>query len=124
MYLKANPNREHYNMHLRIFRNTVERADVWGGGALPTCSAKPQRGVRYTILHLVTVSNGTLFIQNIRSLKIIKIQFKINIRKRQCVSATKTNRLILFRGKIAVYCENHTEHTNKLCGTKCRISKC
>jgi hypothetical protein len=28
------------------------------------------------------------------------------------VSARKTNRLILFRKTISVYCENHTEHTD------------
>jgi hypothetical protein len=27
------------------------------------------------------------------------------------VSATETNRLMLFRETVAVYCENHTEHT-------------
>jgi translation initiation factor IF-1 len=27
-----------------------------------------------------------------------------------------TNRLMLFRETVAVYCENHTEHTNTLCG--------
>jgi hypothetical protein len=32
------------------------------------------------------------------------------------VSTTKTNRLMLFRETVAVYCENHTEHTNTLCG--------
>jgi hypothetical protein len=32
------------------------------------------------------------------------------------VSATETNRLMLFRETIAVYCENHTEHTNTLRG--------
>jgi hypothetical protein len=32
------------------------------------------------------------------------------------VSATKPNRLILFRETVAVYCENHTEHTNTLRG--------
>jgi hypothetical protein len=31
------------------------------------------------------------------------------------VSATKTNQLMLFRETIAVYCENHTKHTNTLC---------
>jgi hypothetical protein len=33
-------------------------------------------------------------------------------------SATKTNRLMLFRETVAVYCENRTEHTNTrtLCG--------
>jgi hypothetical protein len=36
----------------------------------------------------------------------------------QYVSATKTNRLMLFRETVAVYCANHTEHTeskSKLC---------
>jgi hypothetical protein len=28
------------------------------------------------------------------------------------VSATKPNRLMLFRETVAVYCENHTEHTD------------
>jgi hypothetical protein len=32
------------------------------------------------------------------------------------VSATETNRLMLFRVTVAVYCENHTELTNTLCG--------
>jgi hypothetical protein len=31
------------------------------------------------------------------------------------VSATKPNRLMLFREIIAVYCENNTEHTDTLC---------
>jgi hypothetical protein len=28
--------------------------------------------------------------------------------------ATNTNRLMLFRETVAVYCENHTEHTNNI----------
>jgi hypothetical protein len=32
------------------------------------------------------------------------------------VSATKPNRLMLFREIIAVYFENHTKHRNTLCG--------
>jgi hypothetical protein len=32
------------------------------------------------------------------------------------VSATKPNRLMLFRETVAVYCENHMKHTNTLCG--------
>jgi hypothetical protein len=32
------------------------------------------------------------------------------------VSATKPNRLMLFRKTVAVYCEKHTEHTDTLCG--------
>jgi hypothetical protein len=32
------------------------------------------------------------------------------------ISATDPNRLMLFRETVAVYCENHTEHTDILCG--------
>jgi hypothetical protein len=32
------------------------------------------------------------------------------------ISSTKPNRLMLFRETVVVYCENHTEHTNALCG--------
>jgi hypothetical protein len=32
------------------------------------------------------------------------------------ISTTKPNRLMLFGETVAVYCENHTEHTNTLCG--------
>jgi hypothetical protein len=33
-----------------------------------------------------------------------------------CASAKKPNRLMLFRETVAVYCENHTEHTDTFCG--------
>jgi hypothetical protein len=32
------------------------------------------------------------------------------------IPATEPNRLMLFRETVAVYCENHSEHTNTLCG--------
>jgi hypothetical protein len=32
------------------------------------------------------------------------------------ISATEPNRLMLFGETVAVYCENHTEHTDTLCG--------
>jgi hypothetical protein len=32
------------------------------------------------------------------------------------VTAKRTNRLMLFGETVAVYCENHTEHTHTLCG--------
>jgi hypothetical protein len=38
------------------------------------------------------------------------------------VSVTKPNRLMLFRGTVAVYCENHKEHTNTLCGQNAEFS--
>jgi hypothetical protein len=37
------------------------------------------------------------------------------------VSATKTNRLMLFKETVTVYCENNTEHTNTLCGQKIKF---
>jgi hypothetical protein len=45
--------------------------------------------------------------------------YKYSVRTSQeghYVSATKPNQLMLFRETVAVYCENHTEHTNTLCG--------
>jgi hypothetical protein len=36
--------------------------------------------------------------------------------KTHYVSTTETNRLIMFRETVAVYCENHTEHTNDCAG--------
>jgi hypothetical protein len=42
------------------------------------------------------------------------------------VSATETNRLMMFRETVAVYCENHTEHINTLSGQNaefCNIYK-
>jgi hypothetical protein len=47
----------------------------------------------------------------------MEITFKNSVRTSQethYVSATKPNRLMLFRDTVAVYCENHTE----LCGQK------
>jgi hypothetical protein len=44
-----------------------------------------------------------------------KIQF-VPHRKTHHASATKPNRLMLFGETVAVYCENHTEHTDTLCG--------
>jgi hypothetical protein len=32
------------------------------------------------------------------------------------ISTTKPNRLMLLGETVAVYCENHTEHTDTLCG--------
>jgi hypothetical protein len=44
----------------------------------------------------------------------IKIQFLPH--REYIVSVTGINWLMLLKGKIAVSCENHTEHTNTLCG--------
>jgi hypothetical protein len=37
------------------------------------------------------------------------------------VSAKKPNRLMLFRERVAVYCENHMEHTDTLCGQNAEL---
>jgi hypothetical protein len=45
--------------------------------------------------------------------------FKNSVRTSQethYVSVTEPNKLMLFRETVAVYCENHTEHINTLCG--------
>jgi hypothetical protein len=39
------------------------------------------------------------------------------------VSATETSRLMLFRETVAVYCENHTDHTDTLCGQNAEVLK-
>jgi hypothetical protein len=39
------------------------------------------------------------------------------------VSTTKPNRLMLFGETVAVYCENHTENTNTLCGLNAEYVK-
>jgi translation initiation factor IF-1 len=56
---------------------------------------------------------NTLCGQNAETLY-IRTQFVPH--RKHIVSATKCNRLMLFRETVAVYCENHTEHTNTLCG--------
>jgi hypothetical protein len=38
------------------------------------------------------------------------------------VSMTTTNQLTLFRETVAVYCENHMEHTDTLCGQNVMFS--
>jgi hypothetical protein len=48
-----------------------------------------------------------------------KMIYKKSVRTSQethYVSVTKSNRLMLFRETVAVYCENHTEHRNTRCG--------
>jgi hypothetical protein len=50
---------------------------------------------------------------------VISVHKSISVRTSQQThyfSATEPNRLMLFGETVAVYCENHTEHTNTLCG--------
>jgi hypothetical protein len=44
-----------------------------------------------------------------------RVNFTFTPQETYYVSATKPNWLMLFREIIAVYCENHTEHTDTLC---------
>jgi hypothetical protein len=59
-----------------------------------------------------------LIVRIIRNTEIhFQIIYKDSVRTSQetyYISATKTNRLMLFKKIIAVYCENHTEHRNTL----------
>jgi hypothetical protein len=66
-----------------------------------------------TLAFLETVCKARFLIVNRRD-----FTYKNSVRTSQethYVSATKTNRLMLFGEIIAVYCENHTEHINTLC---------
>jgi translation initiation factor IF-1 len=49
----------------------------------------------------------------------IQIQFVPH--RKHHVSATKPNQLMLFGGTVSVYCENHTEHMNTLCGQNAEV---
>jgi hypothetical protein len=54
----------------------------------------------------------------VRTIRNTQIIYKDSVRTSQethYVSATKANRLMLFRETVDVYCENHTEHTDTLC---------
>jgi hypothetical protein len=59
-------------------------------------------------------SNRLNPLKTVSCIKYIQIQFVPH--RKHYVSATKPNRLMLFRETVALYCENHMEHTNTLCG--------
>jgi hypothetical protein len=69
---------------------------------------------------VLIVISSTLYINP------LKTEFLLNTRNIQdsvrtsqethYVSATKPNRLMLYRERVAVYCGNHMEHTSTLCG--------
>jgi hypothetical protein len=67
-----------------------------------------------------TLSNNTT------RLNFFTILYKDSVRTSQethDVSATKTNRIMLFKETIAVYCENHTKHTDTMCGQNAEFVK-
>jgi hypothetical protein len=53
--------------------------------------------------------------RTIRNTQIIYKYSVLTSEETHYISATKPNRLMLFRETVAVYCENHTEHINTLC---------
>jgi hypothetical protein len=42
--------------------------------------------------------------------------------RKHYISATKPNCVTLFRETVAFYCENHTGHTNALCGQNAQFN--
>jgi hypothetical protein len=58
--------------------------------------------------------------------RLSNIIYKNSVRTSQethYVSTTNPNRLMLFGETVAVYCENHMEHTNILCGQNAEYVK-
>jgi hypothetical protein len=64
-------------------------------------------------------------------LKLLKTEFLLNnickyspyLTGTHYISAKKPNRLMLFGETVAVYCENHTEHTDTLCGQNAEFTE-
>jgi hypothetical protein len=48
---------------------------------------------------------------------------KIAKASKNCVSFIGTNRLMLFRAKIAVCCDKHTKHTHIPCGGQIKLTR-
>jgi hypothetical protein len=67
---------------------------------------------------LADISNGLTICTNLghNIFYIIYINSVRTSQETHYVPATKPNRLMLFRETVAVYCENHTEHTDTLRG--------
>jgi hypothetical protein len=60
-----------------------------------------------------------IFSLTLSRLNFFTILYKYPVRTSQethYITATKPNRLMLFSETLTVYCENHTEHTDTLCG--------
>jgi hypothetical protein len=90
---------------LRNFDVTLER------DACETSSAKWNLGTNSAFALGRRKSMEKL--DRVRPRSLTEVYFKNSVRTSQethYVSATKPNRLMLFRETVAVYCENHTEH--------------
>jgi hypothetical protein len=63
-------------------------------------------------------------VKSLESLETIRIINPVRTsQETHYVSITRPNRLMLFRETVAVYCENHTEHTDTLCGQNAEFYK-
>jgi hypothetical protein len=69
-----------------------------------------------TIIYLPTGSGKTFIAVMLIFFIIIYENLVCTSQETHHVSATKTSRLMLFRGTFAVFCDNHAEHTDTLCG--------
>jgi hypothetical protein len=73
-----------------------------------------------TVTSLLVVMNRTAYLLLFPTFELSTEMFicacRITRRGQLTLPRLHGNRLILFREMIAVYCENHTEHTNTLCG--------
>jgi hypothetical protein len=75
--------------------------------------------IKWHIKQLIVTNEmfGELFLtlSRLNYLYIIYKNSYITSQETRYVSITKTHRLMLFREKIAVNCENHKKHTNTVC---------
>jgi hypothetical protein len=83
-----------------------------GSQALPACPSDKGTEQVKTLGWLETVA-----LRQGNNISISKYKNSVSTaQKTHSMAITETNRLMLFREIIAVYCENHTVHTNALCG--------
>jgi hypothetical protein len=96
----------HFNLHVIQF---IARLRVYYKYVLLATMPSNFKGFTFMLL---------LHEVNIRTVKIEFAWLSVRVKRftweTHYVSATKPNRLMLFREIIAVYCENHTEHTNNI----------
>jgi hypothetical protein len=88
-----------------------------GRAAYEACSATWNSGYQLSICSRIEENHGKKYT--------VWAEYKNSVRTSQethYVSATKPNRLMLFREIIAVYCENHMEHMNTLHGPTVKYS--
>jgi hypothetical protein len=87
--------KDFYREHLQIFDVSLKLYNAYS------------KSLRYGRVHTV---NQIIYTNSVRTSQ-----------ETHHVSATKPNRLMLFGKTVAVYCENHTEHTDTLLWAECRV---